>query len=452
MQLQKADWVHIGQWVQPVLSAWFWRNWGVNIPEGFPQMSGDIMVLHGHHLFRKSDLEKMDAFVKEAVRDPALRERCAQWVTQAHATAKNNAQRQYGTPEEELHALEESFAAIISPWLFFLLLDGSLTKELKGVCEKQNLAFDDIVQSLQPLEKSFVVQQHEEAQRLYRKIQTGKQIRSIQELEQTDSQLAEEIRTHVKRFAFCGVHHFVGSPYTVETFFANRAKAVDALPQTPKAIPAALHGYAEFAAIAMFARTHMAETSGMIQHAATPMLRSLDKTYALGEEGHLWRSGMELRNTLQSNPPSAEMVFQRKIKHGLIKLDGAASYVFGEEVETLLSKFIEQDIAQCTELKGSVACKGMARGKVKIVVRPEDLSKVEDGDIMVAPETSPDFLVGMKKAAAVITEVGGITSHAAIVSRELGIPCIIGVKQATRALKDNDLVEVDAENGIVRKL
>ena len=119
---------------------------------------------------------------------------------------------------------------------------------------------------------------------------------------------------------------------------------------------------------------------------------------------------------------------------------------------TLLSKFIEQEIVQHTELKGSIACKGIARGRVKIVVRPEDISKVEEGDIMVAPETSPDFLIGMKRAAAVVTEVGGITSHAAIVSRELGIPCIIGVKQATRALKDGDLVEVDAEKGIIRKL
>ena len=66
--------------------------------------------------------------------------------------------------------------------------------------------------------------------------------------------------------------------------------------------------------------------------------------------------------------------------------------------------------------------------------------------------TTPDFVPAMKKAAAIVTEQGGITSHAAIVSRELGVPCVIGTKIATRVLKDGDLVEVDANKGIVRKV
>ena len=66
--------------------------------------------------------------------------------------------------------------------------------------------------------------------------------------------------------------------------------------------------------------------------------------------------------------------------------------------------------------------------------------------------TRPDFMPLMRKAKAVITDEGGITCHAAIVSRELGIPCIIGTKIATKVLKDGDMVEVDANKGIVRKI
>lgn len=66
--------------------------------------------------------------------------------------------------------------------------------------------------------------------------------------------------------------------------------------------------------------------------------------------------------------------------------------------------------------------------------------------------TRPDYASIFGKASAIITDEGGITSHVAIVSRELGIPCIIGTKFATKALKDNDLVEVDANKGIVRRL
>ncbi len=70
----------------------------------------------------------------------------------------------------------------------------------------------------------------------------------------------------------------------------------------------------------------------------------------------------------------------------------------------------------------------------------------------MAYETTPDVIIAMKKASAIVTDFGGLTSHAAIVSREFGIPCIVGTKSATQMLKDGDMVEVDAEEGVVRIL
>ena len=66
--------------------------------------------------------------------------------------------------------------------------------------------------------------------------------------------------------------------------------------------------------------------------------------------------------------------------------------------------------------------------------------------------TTPDYVMAMEKSAAIITNDGGLTCHAAIISREMGIPCIVGTNMATKALKDGDLVEVDANKGVVRKL
>lgn len=103
-------------------------------------------------------------------------------------------------------------------------------------------------------------------------------------------------------------------------------------------------------------------------------------------------------------------------------------------------------------LKGSVACKGNAKGKVKVIHKISELDKVEAGDVLVAPMTTPEMIPALKKAAAIITDEGGITCHAAIVSRELNIPCVIGTLSATEALKDGDLVEVDADNGVVKIL
>ncbi|MFH1750915.1 MAG: PEP-utilizing enzyme, partial [Candidatus Micrarchaeota archaeon] len=104
------------------------------------------------------------------------------------------------------------------------------------------------------------------------------------------------------------------------------------------------------------------------------------------------------------------------------------------------------------ELKGQCACLGYAKGKVKIIQGAKDLHKMEKGDILVAYATDPDVVPAMKKAAAIVTEQGGVTCHAAIVSREMGIPCVIGTKIATKVLKDGEMVEVDATRGIVRRL
>jgi phosphohistidine swiveling domain-containing protein len=124
----------------------------------------------------------------------------------------------------------------------------------------------------------------------------------------------------------------------------------------------------------------------------------------------------------------------------------------GKEAKKGLEDFNERFSKQFNELKGRIAMMGKAKGHVKILLGRADFHKINQGDVLVAPSTRPEYLPLMKKACAIITDEGGLTSHAAIVSRELKIPCIIGTQVATEILKDNDLVEVDADNGIVRKI
>ena len=88
-----------------------------------------------------------------------------------------------------------------------------------------------------------------------------------------------------------------------------------------------------------------------------------------------------------------------------------------------------------------------ATGRVRILESPRDGSRLEDGEILVAEMTSPDWVPTMRRAAALITDAGGSTCHAAIVSRELGIPAVVGTRTATHALRDGDLVTVEASSG-----
>ena len=103
-------------------------------------------------------------------------------------------------------------------------------------------------------------------------------------------------------------------------------------------------------------------------------------------------------------------------------------------------------------LNGQCACPGLARGVAKVINVPADMGKMSAGDILFSHMTSPDLVPAMRKASAIVTDMGGITCHAAIVSRELGIPCVIGTRTATKAFRDGDLVDVDATHGVVRRL
>lgn len=113
-------------------------------------------------------------------------------------------------------------------------------------------------------------------------------------------------------------------------------------------------------------------------------------------------------------------------------------------------EFVPKEEAETKELRGQVACPGKASGRVRVILSKKDIITLLDAEVLVTSMTTPEYLPAMKKSCAFITDEGGITCHAAIVARELKKPCIIGTKNATKILKDGDLVEVDAEKGIVK--
>lgn len=109
----------------------------------------------------------------------------------------------------------------------------------------------------------------------------------------------------------------------------------------------------------------------------------------------------------------------------------------------------QQNAEKPNSVKGFSACKGKVTGTVKIILSSKDFHKLNAGEILVTTMTSVDFVPVMERAAAFVTNEGGITSHASIVAREMNKPCVIGTKNATQVLKDGDRVEVDAVKGIV---
>lgn len=117
-----------------------------------------------------------------------------------------------------------------------------------------------------------------------------------------------------------------------------------------------------------------------------------------------------------------------------------------------LRNIFDQPQTNQTKLNGLVASPGYARGHVKICLSYKDANNLAKGEILVAIMTRPDYIEGIKNAEAIVCEEGGLTSHAALIARELNIPCLIACHNATTNFKDGDLVEIDCKNGYINKI
>ena len=149
--------------------------------------------------------------------------------------------------------------------------------------------------------------------------------------------------------------------------------------------------------------------------------------------------------------PEKEELEKRKKYYVLNKYNLEINKSFSEIAEEYNFKIEEKNSGKTEkEVKGMIAMRGKAIGRVKILYKTEDINKIEAGDILIAPMTTPDHIIAMDKASAFVTDEGGIACHAAIIAREFGKPCIVGTDNATKVFKDNDLVFVNADEGTVK--
>lgn len=146
----------------------------------------------------------------------------------------------------------------------------------------------------------------------------------------------------------------------------------------------------------------------------------------------------------------------RQKQYVIESVDGARRLLVGDEAINYITEFkknIKSDIQEpVLEFKGSPAFQGKATGKAVVILNENDLVNVNEGDILVSPMTRTSFLPAMKRAAAYVTDEGGVTCHAAIVARELQKPCVVGTKVASKVLKNGMQVEVDAVSGNIKIL
>ncbi|OGF21282.1 hypothetical protein A2Y83_05000 [Candidatus Falkowbacteria bacterium RBG_13_39_14] len=204
----------------------------------------------------------------------------------------------------------------------------------------------------------------------------------------------------------------------------------------------------------IYLRNRMKELSQQLWYYFEKLGNAIAEELSLGREEFYQLSPSEVLKSFKKNRC---VVSKREINrrhygfvHGII--NNREIILTGKSCQDLYkyyNKFLANSVQ---EIKGSVACSGRKVGIVKIISNKDSFNKLREGEILVASMTTPDFVVIMKMAGAIVTDEGGLSCHAAIVSRELNVPCITGTKVGTKILKDGDLVEVDADKGVIKIL
>ena len=185
-------------------------------------------------------------------------------------------------------------------------------------------------------------------------------------------------------------------------------------------------------------------------------MKEIGRCLKISEGDMFYLSVYEIIGALRGKKINLTVIKKRRrayafvvINNSLRIYDGVQAKKFINDFNDFEKKLIKKEVVQ--EIKGMVASRGILRGQVMTFNKFDGKTPgYFDNKIIVISMTTPDIMPYIKKVKAIITDEGGVTCHAAIISRELGIPCIIGTRVATKILKDGDLVEVDADKGIVK--
>lgn len=162
----------------------------------------------------------------------------------------------------------------------------------------------------------------------------------------------------------------------------------------------------------------------------------------------------EVVSLLRAGLPADALAIAERKKAYVMLGDGTGTRIYSGDIVTAAKERIRlfPEVAVLDALSGRGSYPGVVSGPARVILSKEDFDRMRDGDVLVAHSTTPDYVPIMKRAGAIVTDEGGVLSHASVISRELKKPCVIGTKVATRVLRDGDLVEVDAGRGVVRKI
>lgn len=434
-QLKRQDWVSYGRWVQPPLSGCFWVD--VPITHSFrklaPQFNfSPIIFLDGHTLGVLKDREEVKSWWSILLADESnVLEILTNWekifteTTNTHLSVIPN--------QSNIFDLFKTYQEVAGLWMMAIVLGDTLEEHLISQGRDQTELMEEVYKNLRP---TWLQERNRELVNLANQKNT--------------SNFLDLVQTHVTKFSWYGTHHWSGEPYAIEKCLSEMEKLNPESDVQSSEIDFTI----KLLESLTYWRTHCAEVTAKVVFSFREVLTQVAQNSNLSYQDLLLFSADEINNSLKSGQPLnfSPEIKERKNGYGCYYKEANKIIVIGEELKNLITELVNEDLQVTATIKGTVASKGPdveVIGQVSIVIDPSAFASFKEDNILVSAETTPDFVPLMKKAKAIITDRGGITSDAAIVARELGKPCIIGTKNATQILQTGDEIKININLGTI---
>ncbi len=385
-------------------------------------------------------------------------ERTARALSKISKTIESPELRRKSSRDDVLEDLETYWQAykvhmtsLFTFWNAEFLLSGALTKELEKAGRQDEIK-QGLARFLRPNEANYFTLERLQLQKIARRFTPQDNLTR----KNASRELLEALEVHRDTYSFLLAPFNLGSPPGIESLIdrlkeAPRHKAepsevssgtLDDLPPEARklAMLAQRFTFWKTERLDMFAFAD-ARAQSLYNEAANTLSLSLDQLFAM--------TSREIIESLRMGLPAVdkEILDGRKAAYCLALVDGKISFYAPSEAKT--TEPIAQTGVVGSVIRGVCASVGRVSGKVRVIRSKNDLSQLREGDILVTKMTRPEYGAALDKAAAFITDEGGMMCHAAIISREMKKPCVIGTGDATKLLSPGMTVEVDADNGTV---
>lgn len=436
------DYIHFGRWVQAPLSGYFWTKW--HTANSIEEIMGEkamapLLFLDGHTFVHKKQQQRYRKHLEHLIEKKGVRsfrKKCERIALRCEN--RHRASLKAKLPSDK-HAIElfDSYLEMAGVWALFLQLSPILEKIVRDL---RIATEDELVDLIEPHRRRTDIEKQSE------------EIRKLAS-QRKHTRFHAKARDHVERFVWFGTHHWEGEGYSIEKCLRDIDRvAIESKKVKIKKKKSVAHEEVwKLLACFMYWRTHCAETTAEVVFRSRTQLTKLAARWDMSYDELLLLTSDEILEAINGRALTPKDIAARKEHYGIDVTTG--EIITGATLNAHLKHSLTSEEFISKEIRGSVASKGSAvTGIARIVLSPKDFQNFREGDVLIAPETTPDFVPLMKLASAIITDTGGLTSHAAIIARELRKPCIVGTKVASRMLADGEMVEIDMTSGVVRKI